>query len=117
MTSSARLRLFLALAIAMAGLAFAPAGASAHRLSARDALSTARKGCRLIDQSPRTPYRCRGVLSGRRISAHAFIFQLDVFDPNDGEECIASVRTSIRAGSRRIRGTIGRGDCEITPRV
>ncbi len=117
MNGSARVRLFLALAVASSGLAFAPAGASAHRLGVRDALSTARKGCRLINQSERTPYLCRGVLSGRRISAHAFIFQLDVHDPNDGEECIASVRTSVSSRSRRVRGTITRGTCQVTPRV
>jgi hypothetical protein len=108
---SLHVKLVLCAALAVTALAAMPSVASAHYLGNRDANRTARLACQDITRSESTPYVCRGILARQRRSAHAVSYLLDLYDPNDGEECSAIVRIFIKAGSRRIRGKITDSDC------
>jgi hypothetical protein len=107
----------LVLCAGLAAMAFAalPSAASAHYLTTRQATQNARAACNQISQNENTPYICRGVVDRSRRSAHRVNFLLDLYDPNDGEECSAVLRIYVRAGSRRIRGTIVDHDCIVRP--
>ena len=108
-------KLALCVALAATALAVVPAMASAHYLTTRQATQNARAACNQISENPNTPYVCRGLIDRARRSAHVVRFLLDIYDPNDGEECSAILRIYVRTGSRRIRGTITDHDCAIQP--
>ena len=108
-------KLVLTAAVALTAFLAVPSVASAHFLNARQARQAANRGCQQINENQNTPYVCRGIIASQRRSAHVVLYALDVYDPNDGEECTAIARVYIRTGSRRIRGTIQQGDCQARP--
>ena len=75
-----------------------PASANAHVLRNGSARPLAQRVCNAVNDVPadENPYICRRVGAARRRSAHRIDYPLSMFDPNDGEECIAVVRVSFR---------------------
>jgi hypothetical protein len=83
-------------------------------LDASTAAGEANRMCQTITQNPRTGYVCNGTANTRADQNGTFITDLDIFDPNDGERCVAVAR-SAQSAPGQITTSVEQGTCQVRP--
>jgi len=83
-------------------------------LNAGTAAGEANRMCQTITENPRTGYVCNGTANTRPDQNGTFITDLAIFDPNDGERCVAVAR-SAQTAPGQITTSVEQGTCQVRP--